>query len=79
MVTIVPVEVIHASVVGVVLHDLLLGETIAVSICVFATGHLDELAGTFLSKRSFAKVRGNWWSHLLEHHHIVFRHHLRIN
>ena len=78
MVTIVPVRVSHASIIGVVFDDLLLCQTESVCISVLALSQVDQLVHVLSTKGCFAEVRCNRRSHLIEDHDVVFGH-LRSN
>ena len=72
MVAIVPVDVGHACIIGVVLNDLLLGHAIAAGVSEVAIRHVNQLVDILATEGSLTEVRGHRRSHLLEHHHVVF-------
>ena len=74
MVAIVPVGVGHASIVGVVFHDLLLCQAESVCVSVLALCQVDQLVDVLATERRFAIVRCNRRSHLTEDHDVVFGH-----
>ena len=76
MMTVVPVGIRHAGVVGVVLHHLLFREAEPVGVGVLALRQVDQLVHMLAAERGFAEMRCNRWSHLREHHDVVFGHSL---
>ena len=79
MVAVVPIGVVHFSIVCVILDDLLLGNLESRLVFKFSVCELKHLSCLAASKGSFSIITGYGWSHALEHHDIVFRHFARRN
>lgn len=72
--TLIPDAVRQTSIVSVVLHHLFFRDSEARSVLVAAAGQLEYILDVFASKGCVAVVGGDRWTHVLEHHNVVFRH-----
>ena len=74
MMSCVPVLINQASIVGVILGDLLFGQAEATSVLELTISHINELVDVLAAQRSLSMQSGNGRSHLTENHDIVLRH-----
>ena len=72
MMSIVPVCVSEASIISVVLDDLLLGDAEAADVVEFTICQVDQLIDVLASQGCFAVQSSHRGAHLLEYHHVVF-------
>ena len=74
MVSVVPLGVLQTRIVRTVHHDLVLGDAEARPVLVFSGRELEDTLDVLSSQRGVPLVSCHWWSHILEHHHVVSRH-----
>ena len=71
MMSCVPVLINQASIVSVVLSDLLFGQTEATGVLKLIISHINELVDVLAAQRSLSMQCGDGRSHLTENHDIV--------
>ena len=72
MMSTVPVSVSEASIISVVLDNLLLGDAVAAAIVELPIGQVDQLVDVLASQGCLAVQSSHRGPHLLEYHHVVF-------
>lgn len=74
MMSIVPVCVFQASVISIVLDNLLLVDPEIVSIVELSIGQVNQFVDMLSTEWSFTVMRCDRRAHLLKDHHVVLRH-----